>query len=97
MLTAGPAGTAKGVPAGASVVSIATLNSSGFSITTVSPAGSPVAASSNLTVTVITGCPGDRRRLRAMDGCGGDISTLTAAAGRAFSTEPSEGTAWSAS
>ena len=72
-------------------VSIATLNSSGFSMTTVSPAGSPVAVSSNLTVTVITGSPGDNRRLRATDGCGGDISTLTAAAGRAFSTEPSEG------
>ncbi len=56
------------VPTGASVVSIAILNSSGFSMTTVSPAGSPVAASSNLTVTVITGCPGDSRRLRAMDG-----------------------------
>jgi hypothetical protein len=49
-------------------VSIATLNSSGFSMTTVSPAGSPVAVSSNRTVTVITGCPGDNRRLRAMDG-----------------------------
>ena len=82
---------ANGVPAGASEVSISTLNSSGFSMTTVSPAGSPVTALSNLTVTVITGCPGDNRRLRAMDGCGGDISTLTAAAGRAFSTEPSEG------
>ena len=59
---------AQGVPAGASAVSIATLNSSGFSMTTVSPAGSPVVVSSNLTVTVITGCPGDNRRLRAMDG-----------------------------
>ena len=48
--------------------SIAILNSSGFSATTVSPAGSRVAVSSNLTVTVITGCPGDSRRLRAMDG-----------------------------
>ncbi|HEY2262737.1 MAG TPA: hypothetical protein VGI96_08945, partial [Streptosporangiaceae bacterium] len=66
------------MPAGASVVSIATLNNSGRSITTVSPAGSPVTASSNLTVTVITGCPGDSRRLRAMAGCGGPISTLTA-------------------
>ena len=53
---------------GASVVSMATRNSSGFSITRVSPAGSPVAESSNLIVTVITGCPGDNRRLRAMDG-----------------------------
>ena len=35
-------------------------------MTTVSPAGSPVAVSSNLTVTVITGCPGDNRRLRAI-------------------------------
>jgi hypothetical protein len=71
-------------------VSIATLNNSGFSITTVSPAGSPVAESSNLTVTVITGCPGDSRRLRATDGWGGIISTLTATAGRAFSTEPND-------
>jgi hypothetical protein len=47
---------------------MATLKSSGLSITTVSPAGSPVAESSNLIVTVITGCPGDSRRLRAMDG-----------------------------
>jgi hypothetical protein len=58
----------QGVPTGASAVSIAILNSSGFSMTTVSPAGSPVAVSSNLTVTVITDCPGDNRRLRAMDG-----------------------------
>jgi hypothetical protein len=58
----------EGAVTGASVVSTATLNSSGFSITTVSPAGSPVAESSNLIVTAITGCPGDNRRLRAMDG-----------------------------
>jgi hypothetical protein len=76
---------------GASVVSIATLNSSGFSMTTVSPAGSLVAASSNLAVTTITGCPGDSRRLRAIEGCGGLISTLTAAAGRPFSAEPRDG------
>ena len=88
---------AKRVPAGASVVSTATRNSSGRRTTTVSPAGSPVTASSNLAVTVITGCPGDRRRLRAMDGCGGDISTLTAAAGSVFSTESSVGTGWSSS
>ena len=75
---------------GASVVSIATLNNSGFSITMVSPAGSPVSESSNLIVTVITGCPGDSRRLRATHGCGGLISTLTAAAGTSFSTDPSE-------
>jgi hypothetical protein len=50
------------------VESTLTLNSSGFSMTMVSPAGSPVAVSSNLTVTAITGCPGDSRRLRAMDG-----------------------------
>ena len=56
------------MPAGASEVSIATRNSSGFSMTIVSPAGSPVAGSSNLTVTMITGCPGDNRRLRAIDG-----------------------------
>ena len=86
---------AQDLAAGASEVSIATLNSSGFSMTTVSPAGSPVAGSSNLTVTMITGCPGDNRRLRAIDGCGGDISTLTAAAGTAFSTVPSEGNSWS--
>jgi hypothetical protein len=67
---------------------MATLNNSGFSITTVSPAGSPVAASSNLIVTVITGCPGDSFRLRAMDGWGGHISTLTAAADRSGTTEP---------
>jgi hypothetical protein len=63
-----PIAAAKGVLACACEVSIAILNSSGFSMTTVSPAGSPVAVSSNLTVTVITGCPGDNRRLRAMDG-----------------------------
>jgi hypothetical protein len=33
-----------------------------------SPAGSPVTGSSNLTVTVTTRCPGDSRRLRAIDG-----------------------------
>jgi hypothetical protein len=88
---AGSDEAANGLPAGASEVSIATLNSSGFSMTIVSPAGSPVAGSSNLTVTVITGCPGDNRRLRAIDGCGGDISTVTAAAGTAFSTVPNEG------
>jgi len=42
---------------------MAIRNNSGFSMTTVSPAGSPVPASSNLAVTVITGCPGDSRRL----------------------------------
>ena len=66
-------------------------------MTIVSPAGSPVAGSSNLTVTMITGCPGDNRRLRAIDGCGGDISTLTAAAGTAFSTVPNDGNSCSAS
>jgi hypothetical protein len=60
--------SAKDEPAGAPEVSIAILNNSGFSMTTVSPAGSPVSVSSNLTVTVITGCPGASRRLRAMDG-----------------------------
>jgi hypothetical protein len=34
---------------------MATRNNSGFSMTTVSPAGLPVAESSNLIVTVITG------------------------------------------
>src|SRR5690242_10907598 len=88
---------AQDLAAGACEVSIATLNNSGFSMTTVSPAGSPVAGSSNLTVTVITGSPGDNRRLRAIDGCGGDISTLTAAAGMAFSTVPNAGHSCSAS
>jgi hypothetical protein len=60
-------------------------------MTTVSPAGSPVAMSSNLAVTTITGWPGDSRRLRATEGCGGLISTLTAAAGRPFSVEPTAG------
>ena len=50
--------SAKGALTDASAVSIATLNNSGFSITTVSPVGSPVAESSNRTVTVITGLPG---------------------------------------
>ena len=72
---------------GAPAVSIATRNSSGFSMTTVSPVGAPVAGSSNLTVTVITGCPGDSRRLRATDGCGGLISRVTAEAGRESRTE----------
>ena len=53
---------------GASAVSIATLNNSGFSMTTVSPAGVPVAESSNLIVTVVTGWPGDNLRLRAIAG-----------------------------
>jgi len=52
----------------ASAVSIATLNSSGLNITTVSPLGAPVSESSNLIVTVVTGCPGDSRRLRATAG-----------------------------
>src|SRR6476661_3286905 len=81
---AGSDEAANGLPAGASEVSIATRNSSGFSMTIVSPAGSPVAGSSNLTVTVITGC-------------GGDISTLTAAAGTSFSTVPNDGNSCSAS
>src|SRR5689334_15554061 len=88
---------AQDLAAGACEVPIATLRSSGFSMTAVRPAGSPVAGSSNLTVTVITGSPGDNRRLRAIDGCGGDISTLTAAAGTAFSTLPNGGNSWSAS
>jgi hypothetical protein len=77
---------------------MATLNSSGFSMTTVSPAGSPVAVSSNLAVTTIAGCPGDSRRLRAIEGWGGLISTLTAAAGRPFSMAPRDrncGSSWS--
>ena len=69
---------------------MATLNNSGFRNTIVSPVGSPVVASSNLTVTVITGCPGVSRKLRAMAGCGGDTSTLTAAAGTVVSTESNE-------
>jgi hypothetical protein len=81
---------------GATVVSIATLNNSGFSMTTVSPAGAPVSESSNLIVTVMTGCPGVSRRLRAMAGCGGLISTLAAAAGTSFSIEPSEENGWPA-
>jgi hypothetical protein len=52
----------------ASAVSIATRNSSGLSITTVSPLRAPVPESSNLIVTVVTGCPGDSRRLRATAG-----------------------------
>src|ERR1700749_4815154 len=80
---AGSAGAANGLPPGASEVSIATLNSSGLSMTIVSPAGSPVAGSSNLTVTAITGCPGDNRRLRGIGGCGGGSSTLHPAGGTA--------------
>ena len=52
----------------ASAVSIATLNNSGFSITTVSPFGAPGPESSNLIVTVVTGWPGDNLRLRATAG-----------------------------
>jgi len=52
----------------ASAVSIATRNNSGFSITTVSPPGAPVPESSNLIVTLVTGWPGDSRRLRATAG-----------------------------
>jgi hypothetical protein len=86
------------VATGAPVVSIATLNSSGLSMTTVSPVGSPVAVSSNLAVTTIAGCPGDSRRLRAIEGWGGLISTATTAAGTPFSVAPREGkcgSAWS--
>jgi hypothetical protein len=79
------------------VVSMATLKSSGLSITTVRPVAGPSAESANLTVTVITGCPGDSRRLRATAGCGGLISTLTAAAGRLVSTEPNDEGSLSAS
>jgi hypothetical protein len=74
----------------ASAVSIATRNNSGFSITTVSPPGAPVSESSNLIVTVVTGCPGDSRRLRATAGWGGLISTLTATADMAFTTMPND-------
>ncbi len=81
---------------GATVVSIATLNNSGFSMTMVSPAGVPVSESSNLIVTVMTGCPGVSRRLRAIAGCGGLISTLAAAAGTSFSIDPSEENGWPA-
>jgi hypothetical protein len=74
------------------MVSIATLNNSGFSMTMVRPTGSPLTASSNLSVTMITGWPGDSRRLRAIEGWGGLSSTLTAAAGSpSFSMEPKEG------
>src|ERR1700731_2598291 len=59
-------------------------------MTTVSPAGRPAAGSSNLTVTVITGCPGDSRRLRATAGCGGLSSTLTPAAGSSLLSTPPE-------
>jgi len=79
-----------GAVACASAVSTATLNNSGFSITTVSPPGAPVPESSNLIVTVVTGWPGDSRRLRATAGCGGLISTLTATAGMAFSPAPND-------
>ncbi len=74
----------------ACVVSIPTLNNPGFSITTVSPPGAPVPESSNLIVTVISGCPGDSRRLRATAGWGGLISTLTATADMAFSAVPND-------
>src|SRR6202035_2169146 len=67
-------------------------------MTTVSAAGPPVPGSSNLTVTVITGCPGDSRRLRATAGCGGLISTLTAATGSSLlSTESKDASSGAAS
>jgi len=59
-------------------------------MTTVRPDAVPAAESANLTVTMITGWPGASRRLRATAGCGGLISTLTAAAGRSVSTEPND-------
>jgi hypothetical protein len=90
MVTVSTRRTDKGAVTGESAVSIATLNNSGFSITTVSPPGAPWSVASNLIVTVVTGCPGDRRRLRATAGCGGLISTLTATAGMAFTTAPNE-------
>jgi hypothetical protein len=71
-------------------VSIATRNNSDFSITTVSPPGAPVPESSNLIVTVVTGWPGDSRRLRATAGWGGLISTLTATADLAVSPAPND-------
>jgi hypothetical protein len=58
----------KDVVTDAAAVSIATLNSSGLKMTTVSPLRAPVSESSNLIVTVVTGCPGDSRRLRATAG-----------------------------
>jgi hypothetical protein len=79
------------------VVSIATLNNSGFSMTTVSPIGVPASGSSNLTVTVMTGCPGVSLRLRAIAGCGGLSSTLAAVAGTSFSIDPSASNGRSAS
>lgn len=53
--SAAPAHDGSGAATGASVMSIAILNRSGLSITRVSPAGWPVAGSSNLIVTAITG------------------------------------------
>jgi hypothetical protein len=90
MVTVSTRRTDKGAVTGESAVSIATLNNSGFSITTVSPPGAPWSVASNLIVTVVTGCPGDRRRLRATAGWGGLISTLTATAGMAFTTAPND-------
>jgi hypothetical protein len=58
----------KGVASAVLAVSIATLNNSGFIITMVSTLGAPVPESSNLIVTVVTGWPGDSRRLRATAG-----------------------------
>ncbi|MGH3149948.1 MAG: hypothetical protein ACRDOB_04350 [Streptosporangiaceae bacterium] len=66
-------------------------------MTTVSPAAVPVSESSNLTVTMMTGWPGVSRRLRAIAGCGGHISTLAAPAGTSFSINPSEENGWPAS
>jgi hypothetical protein len=57
-----------GVVTGSSVVSTVTRNNSGFSMTTVSPLGAAASVPSNLIVTVVTGCPGDSRRLRATAG-----------------------------
>src|SRR5215475_7589584 len=72
-LPAPPPGT------GASAVWTTIRNSSGRSTATVSPAGRPVAGSSNRTVTLAAGCPADKRRLLATDGGGGCISTCRAA------------------
>jgi hypothetical protein len=61
--------------------SMTTRKCSGLRMTTASPAGDRAWASSNLTVMEIADWPGTSRRLLATDGCGGESSRWTAAAG----------------
>src|SRR5215468_4946419 len=81
MVRAQASGTLPASPPGTGVSAVWTTirNSSGRSTATVSAAGRSATGSSNRTVTLAAGCPADKRRLLAIDGGGGCISTCRAA------------------